>query len=87
MLYFHFNISSKIWQRNIPDAFFPALYRCVRPQNRQINGLLGGKLNLPYHYLYIHIHLYVCGAENCGQIDAIEAAISIRNNARRSVVK
>lgn len=59
MLYFHFNISSKIWQRNTPDAFFPALYRCVRPQNRQINGLLGGKLNLSYHYLYIHIHLCV----------------------------
>lgn len=48
-----------------PDAFFPALYHCVRPQNRQINGLLDGKLNLPYHYLYIHVHLceYVCG--NC----------------------
>lgn len=41
----------------------------------------GGKLNLPYHYLYAAT---VRGAENCagGFVNAIESPVSICNNAR-----
>lgn len=46
----------EIWPR------FVFLRTSPRPWNRLVNGLPGGKLNLPYHYLYVAT---ARGVENC----------------------